>query len=120
MKYLLKFALLLFFFASCEEENGSPMLRIKNVDSIDFEEVIVRNTNFGALAAGATSEYKAMEKLYRYDYIELITNNGTCIFQPIDFVGETAYTMGKFRYDIKRNIIPQFEDCFVELEFVEE
>lgn len=121
MKNISKILLLLILFTGCDDDQPTPpLLRIKNVDTIDFEEVLVGNVEFGALTSGETSDYEMFDEVYRYNYIRIVFNNDTCIAQPIDFVGETAYTSGKYRYDIKRAIFPQFEDCFVEIGFVKE
>ena len=122
-KYLFILGMVLSLF-SCQESNDddSPLLqlRVKNVDQVDFDEVIVRDVSFGPLAVGESSDYQSFDFIYRYDYILLVAEGDTCILQPIDFVGETKYESGKFRYDLQRQSIAQLEDCWVEIDFIEE
>ena len=77
-------------------------LRVANESAQAFERVIVRwpglNQEFGPIASGASSDYRAVDFAHRYAYIEVHLANDTLILQTIDYVGESPLPGGRYTY----------------------
>ena len=120
MKYVL-ITLCIFVLTSCNEENVSNgvKLRLENVSTIDFTEVYVATTgaekSFGSLNKGEVSEYISFDGIYRYAYVRIVAGDNEYILQPIDYVGETLLTSGKYTYLL--NITNEADPWSVSLEF---
>jgi hypothetical protein len=81
---------------------ASPEVRVANRSSFDFTSVRVAfpsdEVNYGAVAAGAASEYRRVEEAYRYAYIEVMIGERRLVMQPIDYVGDTLLSPGRYTY----------------------
>ena len=75
-------------------------VRIQNVSTSDFENIIVGEHDYGALSAGAFSEYADLGVAYTYNYVELTADGAEFVIQPIDYVGETPLGVGYFTYQV--------------------
>ena len=105
MKKAIYFLLVtLFITGGCAREDNTVRIRIKNASNFDFENVYVNTggaeNTYGDLSAGQVTEYKEFVSAYRYAYIRLVVNGHMATLQPIDYVGETHLTGGKYTYEI--------------------
>lgn len=79
-------------------------LRIENASDVDFTSVRVSfpeaNANYGAIGAGRRSEYRRVDEVYRYGFIEIEANEETYTIQPIDYVGEEPLEPGRYTYHL--------------------
>jgi hypothetical protein len=91
---------------SCSKSSGdqSVLLRIENPGSIPLDSAIIINPAgkqvYLNIAANSFSQYKSFPFIYNYAYIKLYYGNQYAILQPIDYVGETKYTSGRFTYKL--------------------
>lgn len=100
---------------------GGVEVRVANRSDRDFERVDVtfqsNKVEYGALARGATSEYRQVnEAAYRYALVEITAGGQTFRLQPIDFVGETPLAPGRYTYGL--NIDPS--DNMVTIDLIED
>lgn len=81
-------------------------LRIANVGTVDFDQVIVHFPNgdavgYGPVLASTRSFYAYSDgPLYRYAAIEIRVNGTRYRYQPDDFLGETALPPGRYTYEL--------------------
>ncbi|NER14730.1 hypothetical protein GWK08_14835 [Leptobacterium flavescens] len=94
---------------SGDDDNSNPEvsqveIRIRNASTVEYTDIIVNTSGgentYGDLSSDVTSEYKTFDFAYRYAYIELKINGEIFTIQPIDYVGETKLTPGKYTYEI--------------------
>ncbi|MBP7463876.1 MAG: hypothetical protein KA793_06015 [Bacteroidales bacterium] len=111
MKILLKTILLLIIPAimgisgmSCDTENNSVFIRLRNTSGSDYTSVVLNtsfaNVGFGDLTSGTTSDYKEFSVAYNYAFVELFIDGSVYTLQPIDYVGETPLKNGHYTYEI--------------------
>lgn len=85
-------------------DSAPVLLRIENAGIIPFDSVVVINPagrqSYFNVGRNSKSGYKEFEFIYNYAYIEAYYGNQSAILQPIDYVGETKFTSGKFTYKI--------------------
>lgn len=100
-------SLLLILLAGCpaptEPEHPEDVrIRIANESAFPFERVNVLlpgvEEEYGPIAPGTASEYRAVEYAYRYAYIEVHLASDTLVLQPIDYVGESLLPNGRYTY----------------------
>lgn len=103
------FILIGFLLISCNNTAPDNMsdgtyLRISNVSQVEFESVYVSfpgvESTFKNIKSGAASDYRKVDRVYRYGLIEIYSGNGEFRLQPIDFVGEEPLHNGKFTYQL--------------------
>ena len=99
------FILLSALLAGCTSSSGphdGPEIRIANRSDRDFASVLVRfpsdDVHYGAVAAGRATEYRQVDQAYRYAYVEVRVGDDRIVLQPIDFVGETLLSPGRYTY----------------------
>lgn len=96
----------LIIFSSCSEEdnNNEIQLRLSNSSSFDYKNITVNtttgNVNFEDINSGEITQYKSFTKAYRYAFIQLEIDGSIYTIQPIDYVGETPLSYGKYTYKI--------------------
>lgn len=77
-------------------------IRLNNVSEFNMDSVLVifpeDEINYGNLLAGKSSEYRMVNKAYRYAYIQVKINGGLCVLQPIDYMGESLLKPGNYTY----------------------
>lgn len=99
---------------------GGVEIRVANRSDRDFERVVATfdpdRVDYGAVAKGATSEYRKVQQAYRYALVEVTAGGQTFRFHPIDFVGETLLEPGRYTYAL--NIEPS--DNTVTIDLVED
>ena len=105
MKKLIFLITSVFILSSCEQDDFGPaQIRVMNSSDTDFAEVIVNiagtDHNYSELNSGEVSDYITFEKAYRYAYIEVSTGDQDFVLQPVDYVGETPLSEGKYTYDL--------------------
>ncbi len=103
-------ALLCAAVASCSLRRGpqDPLeIRVANASSAAFDSVVItfpaERQVYGALAAGAVSDYRTVRRAYSIAPIRAYTDTSVAILQPIDFVGEALLSGGRYRYEIRLN-----------------
>jgi len=96
--------IVILFFGCSPNDDEITLIRVKNLSSFDFVDVIVNTSggenNYGNILAETISGYKSFDFAYSYAFIELKINNDTYTVQPIDYVGETPIKPGKYTYQI--------------------
>ncbi|MEJ2004895.1 MAG: hypothetical protein P8X57_08015 [Cyclobacteriaceae bacterium] len=96
------------FLLGCNSDDG-PLdgvnLRIKNSSNRIFDEIYVdsgtESHTFGPLVPRMSSPYEEFDQLYRYAYVRIISGDSEYIFQPIDYVGETPLSPGRYTYKLE-------------------
>jgi hypothetical protein len=80
-------------------------IRVRNASAVDFDEVRVffpddpaAAVSYGAVKAGAASDYKPVGRAYRYAHIEATAGEREFVLRPIDYVGEEELPAGRFTY----------------------
>jgi hypothetical protein len=79
---------------------GATLIRIHNASTYDYDELQVGQEVYGALPAGAYTEYRDFGTAYRYNYVLLRIGADEFVIQPIDYVGEEPLGEGTFTYEI--------------------
>ncbi|HJX26848.1 MAG TPA: hypothetical protein VJ885_02970 [Thermoanaerobaculia bacterium] len=99
---------------------GGIEIRVANRSDRDFDQVVATfdpdRVEYGAVAKGATSEYRTVKQAYRYALVEVTAGGQTFRFHPIDYVGETPLEPGRYTYAL--NIEPS--DNTVTIDLVED
>lgn len=92
---------------SGNDDPSAVYIRLGNVSPYNYQNIRVSTSgeavNYGDLASGEFSEYKAFEIAYRYGFVELEINGNTYTLQPIDYVGETPLSNGWYTYQVNAN-----------------
>lgn len=82
-------------------------IRVKNTTNIDFDSIDVHFPDqvekFGGLSAGQQSDYRKIERAYRYAYTEALSGERRFVLQPVDFVGENYLQPGLYTYHYSVN-----------------
>lgn len=83
--------------------NGEPVLiRIANESGVAFDRVVVtfpgQEEDYGAVTAGGQTSYRHVERAYEYARIEAHRGGEVLVLQPIDYVGESLLTGGRYTY----------------------
>jgi hypothetical protein len=85
--------------------DGDRRIRVRNASTVDFGEVRVffpddpaAAVSYGAVKAGAASDYKPVGRAYRYAHIEATAGEREFVLRPIDYVGEAELPAGRFTY----------------------
>jgi hypothetical protein len=82
--------------------SNSLSIRVENRSPVDFDEVRVsfpdETMHYGTVKRGATSKYRAVRRAYRYAEVVAVAADRQFVLQPIDFVGETELSDGKYTY----------------------
>ena len=78
-------------------------IRVHNASDMDFDRVRVvfpeRNeVDYGRLARGALSAFRATGHAYRYAHIDVRVGDRHYSLEPIDYVGEQPLTPGRYTY----------------------
>lgn len=85
--------------------DGAVQIRVVNNSPFAFDEVEVnfsaQNESYGSLPVGGATGYRSVRLAYRYAYVRVRSGNKTVVQQPIDYVGETPLTPGRYSYVIE-------------------
>ena len=77
-------------------------IRVANHSSRDFDSVLIgfpsQQEEYGPIASGGVSAYRAVAQAYRYAYVEVQVDTARLVLQPIDYVGESLLGPGRFTY----------------------
>jgi hypothetical protein len=96
------FALLLMGCASAGTSSDPVQIRVANESDVRFDQVIVnfpdQEENYGAIEAGGVSTYRQVGEAYRYAHIQVRIGQRDLVMQPMDFVGESLLTSGRYTY----------------------
>jgi hypothetical protein len=81
---------------------GEVRIRLHNASTVDFASARVGFPDgyeeYGAVEAGRRSEYRSVERAYRYAYVEVQADGRRWVLQPIDYVGEDLLEPGDYAY----------------------
>src|SRR5688572_2256044 len=87
---------------------GDVHIRIANESSFAFASVDVvfpeDSVDYGTIAASRASEYRAVSKAYSYALIIVQVGGEERRLQPIDYVGETLLSPGRYTYALNMTI----------------
>ena len=79
-------------------------IRIANISNVPFSEVSVRfpsqEEKYGALAPGASSEYRDVEVAYRYASATVMADGQMFRAMAIDYMGEKRLEAGLYTYTL--------------------
>jgi hypothetical protein len=79
-------------------------IRVRNASTVDFTNVVVgfpdETETYGAIAANASSEYRTVERAYRYAGVQVTLNGASLALIPIDYVGEEELEGGSYTYEV--------------------
>lgn len=83
--------------------NGDPVqIRVANESDVRFDQVVVnfpnQEENYGAIDAGGVSTYRQVGEAYRYAHLQVRIGERDLVMQPMDFVGESLLTSGRYTY----------------------
>ncbi|MEH6681938.1 MAG: hypothetical protein V7724_15410 [Sediminicola sp.] len=98
--------LIVLLFVGCNDDRDDNVtkanIRVRNLSSITFDSVQVGEAEYihENVAPNGVSGYFEYEVAYEYNYIEIVSETGAFIYQPIDFVGETPLTPGFYTYEL--------------------
>ena len=94
----------------CDALNDSSdetRLRVENRTQTDFTAVEIQfmgePQQYGAVEAGAFSDYRTFAEAYRYGLVVAKTADTTYRLQPIDYVGESPLDAGRYTYRLTLN-----------------
>ena len=98
-------AALLLLASSCGILDPNPVrLRVRNATGHDLEAIKVSapfmSERFGSLAAGKTSRYHRVPRVYQFPYAEARFGGALINQQPRDFVGEEPLEPGSYTYEL--------------------
>jgi hypothetical protein len=83
---------------------GVVEVRVRNAAATSMRSVAVGfpyeggEVVYGDLAPGEASEYRAVRKAYRYAAVRVVVDGDTLGIIPIDYVGETPLSPGRYTY----------------------
>jgi hypothetical protein len=84
------------------EPSGPVEIRVANGGSVTLEQVVIGfpggTEDYGSLPAEASSEYRQVETAYRYAAVSVEVDGKTLTLTPVDYVGETKLTAGRYTY----------------------
>jgi hypothetical protein len=79
--------------------------RVRNASAYAFDSVVVgfpaQREAYPALAPGRASSYRTVSRAYRYAYVEVYAQGTKLVQQPIDYVGESLLSPGRYAYVIE-------------------
>lgn len=86
------------------DSNKDVQIRIQNSSEYTLENIRVsfpdEEVSYGTLDPAQGSDYRKVNKAYRYAYIESEIDGEKTILQPIDYVGEDFLDEGKYTYQL--------------------
>ncbi len=74
-------------------------IRLANASDVDFRDMTFNGEDFGDLAPGEKSEYRAFERSYSYGSVSIIIEGERFGWQPNDFVGEELLATGDYTFE---------------------
>jgi hypothetical protein len=84
------------------EAGGLVRINIQNSSNLDFDRVVAlfpdQRVDYGAVPKGGQSDYRTVSLAYRYAYVEIFVGEKTYVVRPIDYVGETLLSEGRYTY----------------------
>lgn len=96
--------------------DGRVQIRIANETTSLFTSVEVLfpsdEVDYGALPAGARSEYRSVSVAYRFARVDVRIGETEHVLQPIDYMGEEPLEPGQYTYRL------YFHEQFLQLEAI--
>lgn len=88
-----------------DDDLTSINIRVRNISSLVFDEVIVGGEEnvYEAVNPDSYSDYQEFEIAYSYAYIQITSGEEVFVLQPIDFVGEEVLPIGLYTYELNVN-----------------
>lgn len=82
--------------------DGPVEIRVENASAELMEDVLVGfpsgNVQYGDVVAGGVTGYRTVERAYRYAFVRVVVQDDTIRLQPIDYVGESLLSSGRYTY----------------------
>ena len=79
-------------------------IRVRNASAVDFTRVVVsfpdQTEEYGVVAARSASDYRAVERAYRYAGVQVTFEGVSLALIPIDYVGEEELEGGSYTYEL--------------------
>jgi len=98
------FLFILILLGCSREESYLVDIRIRNVSTYDFENVVIDTEGgegqYGNIPSKGSSGYKTFTYAYRYAFVELQIDGVTFTLQPNDYTGEKKLDEGSYTYEI--------------------
>jgi hypothetical protein len=101
------FAFPFFLFAGCDSVVGSEdrvEVRVRNASTIDFSSVVIgfpdQTEAYGAVAARTATDYRTVERAFRYAGVQVTLDGTSLALIPIDYVGEEELDGGSYTYEL--------------------
>lgn len=105
MKYGLLVLLALTLALACETiaVSTAPVeFRVENASVEVMEGVRVgfpaMDVSYGDVGPAEVTEYRTVDRAYRYAWVQTVVDGDTLTIQPIDYVGETLLDGGRYTY----------------------
>ncbi|HEY5820878.1 MAG TPA: META domain-containing protein [Propionibacteriaceae bacterium] len=78
-------------------------IRLQNESTLPMDDVAVtfadgKRVTYGSIAPGQRTSYEVAGEAYRYAYVGATIDGKERVLQPIDYVGETLLTPGRYTY----------------------
>ncbi len=94
--------------AGCQTDvTNDVMIRVTNESEFTMHDVVVgfpaETEEYGDIAPGNSSDYRKVEKAYRYARVETTIEGKKADLQPIDYVGEELLAAGRYTYVLDVN-----------------
>ncbi|HEX6308663.1 MAG TPA: hypothetical protein VFZ69_10775 [Longimicrobiales bacterium] len=90
--------------AACSsmEPTDDVRVRVQNASTVDFDRVVINfpavNMDYGAVAAGASTDHEAIGQSYRYARVTATVSGNDYTLQPVDYTGERLLPSGFYTY----------------------
>ena len=89
-------------------DGGSVEIRIRNDSNVDFDRVQVQfpdqdEVDYGPIPKGDVTDFRATTRAYRYAGVSVKTGDQHLSLQPIDYMGETELSAGRYTYSLDVN-----------------
>ena len=97
------------FLCGCQKEVmiREVNIRVANQSNVPFNEVTVQfpsqRADYGNILPGEITEYREIDKAYRYAYVKAWIEGKEAVLQPEDYVGENLLSGGNYTYVLQYN-----------------
>ena len=79
---------------------GPVEIAASNTSPHDLLDLNFHSIEWGNLAADATTDFFEVDEAYDYTYVHFFIDQVEFLIQPIDYVGETSLSPGRYIYEL--------------------